>query len=202
MGEMSMKFINRVVFAFCLTAALGAYGQDRTAVETAEVGVQTLLQTIAANEQYFASDRSRYFNAIEQVLESFVDFDAVATVVMSRYAQQASQEQITRFGEILKSTLTRFYGASMVDYTNEELVFLPERRQGDSPRSDRIVSMELRGDSQLRVQYQMFLNDNDEWKLKNINLAGINLGRQYYSQFSALMSEYNNDIDQVLANWQ
>jgi len=48
----------------------------------------------------------------------------------------------------------------------------------------------------------MFLNENDEWKLKNLSLAGINLGRQYYTQFSALMTQHNNDIDLVLENWK
>ena len=48
----------------------------------------------------------------------------------------------------------------------------------------------------------MFLNANDEWKLKNLSLAGINLGRQYYTQFAALMAQNNNDIDAVLDNWK
>jgi ABC-type transporter MlaC component len=52
------------------------------------------------------------------------------------------------------------------------------------------------------LQYQMFLNENDEWKLKNLSLMGINLGRQYFAQFSALMTQHNNDIDLVLENWK
>ena len=121
---------------------------------------------------------------------------------MSRYASAASDSQKQRFAEILQSTLTRFYGASLVSYNGEELVFLPPRNPDSDPRADKVVGMELRGDTTLRLQYQMFLNENDEWKLKNISLAGINLGRQYYTQFAALMSEHNNDIDAVLDNWQ
>ena len=120
----------------------------------------------------------------------------------SRYADAATDAQKERFANILKSTLTRFYGASLVSYNGEELVFLPARQQSSDPRSDQIVGMELRGDTSLRLQYQMFLNSSDEWKLKNLSLAGINLGRQYYTQFSALMSEYDNNIDQVLDNWE
>jgi phospholipid transport system substrate-binding protein len=171
-------------------------------VETAELGVNTLLETVAEARQYFMSDRDRYFREIEQVLDTFVDFNAVAEVVMSRYASQASEVQKERFANILKSTLTRFYGASLVSYEGQELVFLPARNPDADPRADKVVGMELRGDQTLRLQYQMFLNENNEWKLKNISLAGINLGRQYYTQFAALMSEHNNDIDAVLDNWQ
>ena len=197
-----MKLMKKIFFALALLAAVPAQAQELTAVETAERGVNALLATVAEAKGYFLSDRDRYFREIEQVLDTFVDFNAVAEVVMSRYAGSASDAQKERFAEILQSTLTRFYGASLVSYNGEELVFLPPRNPDSDPRADKIVGMELRGDTTLRLQYQMFLNENEEWKLKNISLAGINLGRQYYTQFAALMSEHNNDIDAVLDNWQ
>lgn len=197
-----MNLLKKLVLVLMLGVILPASAQERTAVETAELGVNTLLETVAEARQYFLSDRERYFSEIEQVLDTFVDFNAVAEVVMSRYASQASDAQKERFANILKTTLTRFYGASLISYEGQELVFLPPRNPDADPRADTVVGMELRGDQTMRLQYQMFLNENDEWKLKNISLAGINLGRQYYTQFAALMSEHNNDIDAVLDNWQ
>lgn len=197
-----MKVLHKLILVAGFLVFLPVQAQEMTAVETAEKGVNSLLQTVSEAKQYFLSDRDRYFNQIEQVLDTFVDFNAVAEVVMSRYASSATDAQKERFAEILKSTLTRFYGASLVSYNGEELVFLPPRNPDADPRADKVVGMELRGDSTLRLQYQMFLNENDEWKLKNISLAGINLGRQYYTQFAALMAEHDNNIDAVLDNWQ
>ncbi len=188
--------------AFSLAFNSFSHGQELTAVETAELGVETLLQTVQDSRDLFLSDREAYFARIEQVLNTFVDFNAVAEVVMARYASSASDAQKQRFADILKTTLTRFYGASLVSYNGEELVFLPPSNPNADPRADTVVGMELQGDSPLRLQYQMFLNGNDEWKLKNLSLAGINLGRQYYTQFAALMGQHDNDIDQVLDNWQ
>lgn len=187
-----------------MVAVLGsaAQAQQMTAVETAELGVNTLLETVAESKDLFLSNRDQYFSNVEAVLNTFVDFSAVAEVVMSRYASDASEAQLQRFADILRTTLTRFYGASLVSYNGEELVFLPSRNPNTDPRADTVVGMELRGDTALRLQYQMFLNENDEWKLKNLSLAGINLGRQYYMQFAALMTQHNNDIDAVLDNWQ
>ncbi len=92
---------------------------------------------------------------------------------------------------------------SLVSYEGQELAFLPSTNADTDPRADTIVRMELRGgDTNLELQYQMFLNENDEWKLKNLSLVGINLGRQYFTQFSALMSQNDNDIDAVLNNWK
>ncbi len=56
--------------------------------------------------------------------------------------------------------------------------------------------------SKVELQYTLFLNEERQWKLKNLYLSGINLRRQYYTQFSALMNRYGNDIDQVIENWQ
>jgi len=200
-----MKLLKNLTLAICAVTILQAtsYGQQFTATETAEQGVQALLQTVSQSKSYFLSDRDRYFTAIEEVLDSFVDFGAVADVVMNRYADQASDVQKERFAGILKSTLTRFYGASLINYDGEELAFLPPSNSSSDPRADTIVGMELRGsDSTLRLQYQMFLDENDEWKLKNLSLAGINLGRQYFTQFSALMGQHGENIDLVLDNWQ
>lgn len=200
-----MKLLKKIAVVGCALWLVPnlALAQEMTAAQTAELGVKTLVQTVVANKAYFLSDRDRYYAAIEAVLDSFVDFPAVAEVVMSRYAASATDEQKLRFASILQSTLTRFYGASLVSYEGQELVFLPNTSKNSDPRADTVVGMELRGgDSAFRLQYQMFLNSNDEWKLKNLSLAGINLGRQYFTQFSALMTKYNNDIDQVLNNWQ
>lgn len=200
-----MKSLNKTIITLLLIGLLPAmsYGQERTAAETAELGVEALLDAVQESRALFLSDRDSYFAAIEEVLDSFVDFNAVAEVVMNRYAASASDAQKDRFANILKTTLTRFYGASLVSYEGQELVFLPSNNANADPRADTVVGMELRGgDSDLRLQYQMFLNENDEWKLKNLSLAGINLGRQYFTQFSALMGQNNNDIDAVLDNWK
>jgi phospholipid transport system substrate-binding protein len=200
-----MKLLNKFVVFLALAGMLPtlSYGQQYTAVETAEIGVKSLLSTVQESRGLFLTDRDSYFGAIEEVLISIVDFTAVAEVVMNRYAASASDAQKERFAGILRATLTRFYGAALVSYEGQELAFLPADNPDADPRADTIVRMELRGgDSNLELQYQMFLNENDEWKLKNLSLVGINLGRQYFTQFSALMGQNDNDIDAVLDSWK
>ena len=202
-----MKSLKKVFKTWCLViiAMIPSAGfvQELTATETAEMGVEALLKTVENAKGYFLTDKELYFSQIEGVLNTFVDFEAVAEVVMNRYASAASEAQKQRFAGILKTTLTRFYGASLVSYSGEELIFLPPSSPDSDPRADTVVGMELRGaDTNLRLQYQMFVDENNEWKLKNLSLAGINLGRQYFTQFSALMSKYDEDISLVLDNWQ
>ena len=152
----ALKILALAVLA--MNPAVG-FGQELTATETAEIGVEALLKTVENAKGYFLTDKDLYFSEIEGVLNTFVDFEAVAEVVMNRYASAASELHKQRFANILKTTLTRFYGASLISYSGEQLIFLPPSSPESDPRADTIVGMELRGsDMNLRLQYHMFIN--------------------------------------------
>jgi len=190
--------------ALVLSSPMSVFAaEELTALQSAELSVNALLATVQEAKPYFANDRERYFASIEVSLMSFVDFDEVAIGVMARFAEQATPEQITRFGEKLRVTLTRFYGAALVGYDGQELVFLPAGESSPDPELNTNVRMQITANnSTIELQYTLFLNEAREWKLKNLFVGGINLRRQYFTQFSALMNRYGNDIDQVIDNWQ
>lgn len=193
-----------VMAALALVASAGLYAaEELSAVASAEKSVNELLATVEELKPYFETDKERYFAGIEQSLSSFVDFDEVAIGVMARLGENATPEQISRFGEKLKITLTRFYGAALVGYDGQELEFMPAGEPSPDPELNTNVRMQLSANnSKIELQYTLFLNADREWKLKNLYLGGINLRRQYFTQFSALMNRYGNDIDQVIDNWQ
>ena len=176
---------------------------ELTAEQAAQNGISLLLSTVAEAKPYFATDRDRYFVAVEGALSTFVDFEEVAVVVMSRFGDSATDEQKKRFAGILKNTLTRFYGVALLTYAGEELIYLPSNTPPTDPENSTNVRMQIKGaDSSFELQYQMFLNDEGQWKLKNLSLGGINLARQYNTQFTALMTQHENDIGLVLDNWR
>ncbi len=195
-------FVVMAVLALCIPSASQA-AEELTAVASAEKSVNELLATVQELKPYFATDKERYFAGIEQSLTAFVDFDEVAIGVMARLGEQATPEQISRLGEKLKITLTRFYGAALIGYDGQELVFMPAGELSPEPELNTNVRMQISANnSKIELQYTLFLNADREWKLKNLFLGGINLRRQYFTQFSALMNRYGNDIDQVIDNWQ
>lgn len=195
------KFFAIVTLA--IVAPILQAAEEMSAVDSARLSVNALLAKVQELKPYFDSDRERYYAGIEESLTTFVDFDEVAVGVMARHGEQATKEQISRFGEKLKDTLTRFYGAALVGYDGQELVFLPAGKPAPDPEQNTNVRMQLTANnSSVELQYTLFLNEAREWKLKNLFLSGINLRRQYFTQFSALMNRYGNDIDQVIDNWQ
>lgn len=186
-----------------LAQTAGSAAAGLTAVEAAEQSVNQLLQTVQTLRPYFDTDRDRYYAGVEAEVAKFVDFREVAVGVMARFSEQASEEQIMAFGEKLRSTLTRFYGSALVEYGGQQLNFLPATEEPADPTAGTNVRMQIVSEgSRIELQYALFRNAESEWKLRNIFVGGINLRRQYHTQFAALMTRNNNDIDQVIAAWQ
>lgn len=173
-----------------------------TAVEAAEQSVNQLLQRVQELRPYFTSEPERYYAGIEEEISKFVDFREVAVGVMARYSRQASEEQLVAFGEKLRSTLTRFYGSALVEYGGQELTFLPSRESENADQATNVRMQIVSDGSQIELQYALFRDADREWKLRNLFVGGINLRRQYHTQFAALMSRHNNDIDRVIQAWQ
>lgn len=201
-----MKLVSQV-FALAAMLLLSSWTTAQTAgmtaVEATEQSVNQLLQRVQELRPYFNSDRERYYAGIEQEISKFVDFREVAVGVMARYSQQATEDQLIAFGEKLRSTLTRFYGSALVEYGGQRLTFLPAGNQSAEPGAGSTVRMQLENNgTRIELQYALFQNAEGEWKLRNIFVGGVNLRRQYNTQFAALMQRHNNDIDQVIQAWQ
>jgi phospholipid transport system substrate-binding protein len=48
----------------------------------------------------------------------------------------------------------------------------------------------------------MYLDKNSQWKIVNIYIAGIDLGRTFRNQFYSLMEKNSLDYDRVIAEWE
>ena len=51
------------------------------------------------------------------------------------------------------------------------------------------------------VNYKLRKDKRGHWKLRNLTIEAINLGKVYRSQFSYAAKQYNGDIDKVIDNW-
>ncbi|MEX2334208.1 MAG: ABC transporter substrate-binding protein [Pseudohongiella sp.] len=201
-----MKFINKLLvlgFALLFMPLAAAQAPTLSAVEAAEQSITQLLKRVEELRPYFESDQERYYAGIQEEVGSFVDFSQDATGVMARFSEDATDEQIEAFGEKLRATLTRFYGSALVEYGGQELNYMPPRNPPEDPEAPTNVRMQIVSDgTRIELQYALFLNENREWKLRNLYVGGINLRRQYHTQFAALMARHNNDIDAVIEAWQ
>ena len=50
-------------------------------------------------------------------------------------------------------------------------------------------------------RYSMYLDEDGNWKIINIEINGMNLGKIFRNQFYSLMEKNNEDIDVVIEKW-
>jgi phospholipid transport system substrate-binding protein len=188
----------------------GAYAAETSAETTAEAAVETyinnLLTEMDSIKPLYETDRAAYFVAVEQALTEFVDFREVARGVMAKYGtgpNGATPEQLDRFSAVFRASLVDFYGSALANYGGAEFEIIPNGTPPEDPENATNVRMNIQADDggRFEVQYTMFLNADRIWKLKNLYVEGVNLRRQYYSQFDSMMMSNNNDIDKVIENW-
>lgn len=194
------------LLAAAATAALPVSAQQESAEAAVERYIGGLMQRMTEIQPLYQSDRKAYFDTVENALSEFVDFREVARGVMAKYGQGpngATAGQLDRFAGVFRASLVEFYGSALAEYGGVEFEILENRQQSNSDRAAN-VRMSVLGDdgNRIEVQYTMFLNDEDVWKLRNLYVEGVNLRRQYYSRFDNLMTRNDFDIDKVIDLWQ
>lgn len=200
----TVKQLAKMVSAVCVTlgvllTATGAWAQTPHDVVR---GVTTqLMAEVEANRQYLDTDPDKYYAAVGGVLEPVVDFKFIAMSVMGPYSKKAAPEQKDQFIEAFKGGLINTYAKGMAGFGDLDIVVLPP--EGDIAGQRRVsVVQEVRGDDGgvNRISYTMGKNREGEWKLINVVLNGINLGKTFRSQFMQAMKK-QGDLNQVITEW-
>ncbi len=187
-------FLTLLAFAGLSVAATDA----RTVVEQT---TQELLSDLAANKELYRNDPTAFYNAMDNILGDVVDADGISRSVMTvRYSRRATPEQMQRFQENFKRSLMQFYGNALLEYDNQGIRVLPDVRMQGNDRSE--VRMEVTDKKGVvyPVSYTMVKVDN-QWRMRNVIINGINLGKLFRDQFSEAMQRNAQDLDRVIGNW-
>jgi phospholipid transport system substrate-binding protein len=205
-----MKFTARMMVQTLLGSLLVMVMQVQAAESTVEAAVDSYISALLTDMErikpLYESDRAAYFSGVEVALSRFVDFREVARGVMAKYGtgpNGATDIQLDRFAGVFRESLVEFYGSALATYGGVDFEIIPATMPPEDPENNSPVRMSIKSDdgSRFEVQYVMFLDQNREWKLKNLYIEGVNLRRQYYSQFDSLMMSNNYDIDKVIDAW-
>ena len=86
-------------------------------------------------------------------------------------------------------------------FKDEKIVVLPPKDKPKSMSRTKVQIQIITSSKTYPGVYSMYLDENNEWKIINIVVNGINLGLTFRSQFYSLMEKNNNDISKVIDKW-
>lgn len=160
-----------------------------------------MMAAIAGGKQALSENPDAYFAKIRSIMEPYVSFTYIARNVMARYWNGASEDQQKKFVETFTTSMVETLGKGMANYSDLNIKTLPLPGDvGDQKRVE--VEQEIAGkDNTYKVSYSLAKSKTGEWKLINVVLNGVNLGKSFRDQFYQSAKENNGDIDKVIASW-
>ncbi|AGN77936.1 MULTISPECIES: ABC transporter substrate-binding protein [Pseudomonas] len=159
-----------------------------------------LLGDLKANKEQYKSNPSAFYDALNRILGPVVDADGISRSIMTvKYSRKATPEQMQRFQENFKRSLMQFYGNALLEYNNQGIVVDPAKAD-DGKRAS--VGMKVTGNNGAVYPVQYTLeNIGGEWKVRNVIVNGINIGKLFRDQFADAMQRNGNNLDKTIDGW-
>jgi len=159
-----------------------------------------LLGDLKANKEQYKSNPGAFYDALNRILGPVVDADGISRSIMTvKYSRKASPEQMQRFQENFKRSLMQFYGNALLEYNNQGIIVDPAKAD-DGKRAS--VGMKVTGNNGAVYPVQYTLeNIAGEWKVRNVIVNGINIGKLFRDQFADAMQRNGNNLDKTIDGW-
>lgn len=201
--KLPSKLILQVMFVFLLTLFGSAYASETAKNEAPHQVVQGVTDAMmkVIKDGNPNTETEKYFTKIRETLEPVVSFSFIAKSVMGGYWDKATPSQQDAFTETFTRSMVETLGKGMANYSDVKIT--TKAPAGDISTLKRVeVIQEVAGaDGTTRISYTMAQNKSGEWKLINVILNGVNLGKSFRDQFSQAMKQNDNNLDKVIATW-
>lgn len=187
---------------FTLAQTAVAQAPEQSAHEFAKE-VKDELVTVIRNRDQLVQEggEEQYIEAVKEVLEPVVDFDFIAQGVMGKNASQATPEQRQRFADVFKQSLVNTYAKGLAGYASYDIEVVPPQDDVSGKRTVGVWLNVSNGDVTHRLAFTTKLTRDGDWKLTNMILNGVNLGKAFRGQFENAMKQNDGDIDAVISGW-
>lgn len=138
---------------------------------------------------------------IEDIVTPVIDFYGFGRGVMGRFARSATEEELQRFADILKTTLIRTYSLAVSEFAVREYVITPPRAPSPQPEMQ-VVNVQLTSTAGKTYNILYYMRNVDgHWMLVNVAVEGINLRLTFQNQFADMFQRSRN-VAAVIDSWE
>ena len=157
-----------------------------------------MLQALKDNKDKIEETPAFVYGLVDDILLPNFDFAKMSKLALGKNWRKASPAQREKFIGEFRLLLVRTYSTAMLEFTDEELVFLPFR--GDLAKKRVKVAMEIlqAGGPSIPMALAMYQNKQEEWKVYDVKIDGISLVTNYRSTFATEIR--NEGMDKLIDN--
>lgn len=177
-----VKWFKCLLFSFLLLAqSAWAQGDPLLLVKETANGV---LDKVVTNREKLNEDPSLVYALVSDEVLPHFNFTQMTRSAMGRYWRRASDEQKKIIEEEFKQMLVRTYGVALLNYSGQEIKYLPVKASSDEKRvTVQTRVSEVKSGPEIPVDYRL-LRNGDSWKVYDVVIDGMSLVSNYRSSFS------------------
>lgn len=174
-----MKKIIAFMLILVSMPLLAALGPEELIRQTAN----RVIDEIKVNAQSYRSDPASLYKLVDEVVLPHFDFDSMTELALGRHKDEVSVAQKPAIVNEFKALLVRTYAAALLEYNDQEIVFLP--MEGLIADGKVTVRTEIKqaGGFPIPIDYALSLGDKG-WKVYDISVDEVSLVTNYRSSFS------------------
>lgn len=175
--------------------------KDATPHEVVDQVTRELLKVVKGGKEALKTDPDKYFKDVRVVMEDAVNFEFIARNVMGGYSKAATKEQKAEFVEVFTGGLVQTYAKGMANYADLDIAVVAPESKVPAFGKVSVIQKITGPDGVNRVAYTMARRKGDQWKLINVVLDGVNLGKTFRTQFAQAVKQNKGDIGAAIAGW-
>ena len=160
-----------------------------------------IFEIIRTKNQLFLDNPDLFKKEISDVFGSIVDFKRISRNVMGKYAKDASPKQLEDFSAVFENSLLDTYASTLIEFKDEKINVLPPTDPSKLQTKTKVNIEILTSSNTYPGRYSMYLDKDNDWKIINIEINGMNLGKIFRNQFYSLMEKNKEDISLVIEKW-
>lgn len=181
--------MSRRIFILLAAWAVASWGGNLYAAQDEATALvkrtsERMLSTLQARRAEVDRNPSLIYGMVDSIVAPHFDFERITQGAVGQYWRQASPNQQKALVDAFKQVLIRTYARSLLNYSGQEIRYLPVRP--GSRDSTVTVSTEVQdsGGPPVPVDYRLY-NNSGRWKVYDVVIDNASLVGNYRSSFAA-----------------
>jgi len=185
------------VFAALLLLAIAvrALAADVSPQQLVRDTSSRMLLAMHKQQELIEKDASYLYRLVEEIVLPYFDFQRMSQWVLGKYWRSASAQQREQFVEQFRMLLVRTYGSALLEYADQEIVYLPF--SGDNnPRGVTVrTEIDQPGVGVIPITYSLYQSQGG-WKVFDVAINGVSLVTNYRSTYGSIIRK--DGIDHLI----
>ena len=142
-----------------------------------------ILARISAERSLIEADNSRLYKMVDEIVLPHFDFAGMTRLAVGKYWRKLKVGDRTALVQQFRHLLVRTYGRALLEYTDQELIYLPMRGSVAKGRVTVRTEVDQGGGFPIPINYKL-TNASGAWKVYDVSIDDVSLVTNYRSSFS------------------